>query len=162
LHERVLGTSGCTGLGACHGCPTGGYWYLPLLQVEVYPPPPFQIGLAIRRTADCGPSTNPGRGLAPSRRHLALAIDDDDACRSHWKRQHRRRGHCHCIGGPGAVFWMWGSGLFAMATKYSEAVLGLKFREQLSDGSVAGGPMYYLRNGVRSPVLAWIFAFLAG
>jgi len=66
------------------------------------------------------------------------------------------------IGGPGAVFWMWASGLFAMATKYSEAILGLKFREQLPDGSVAGGPMYYLRNGVRSPVLAWVFAFLAG
>src|SRR5512135_890782 len=63
-------------------------------------------------------------------------------------------------GGPGAVFWMWTSGLFAMATKYSEAVLGLKFRDQLKDGSVAGGPMYYLKNGVRSPVLAWIFAFL--
>jgi len=66
------------------------------------------------------------------------------------------------VGGPGAIFWMWASGLFAMATKYSEAVLGLTFREQLPDGSVAGGPMYYLRNGVRSPVLAWIFAFLAG
>jgi AGCS family alanine or glycine:cation symporter len=66
------------------------------------------------------------------------------------------------VGGPGAIFWMWASGLFAMATKYSEAVMGLKFREQLPDGSVAGGPMYYLRNGVRSPVLAWIFAFLAG
>jgi AGCS family alanine or glycine:cation symporter len=66
------------------------------------------------------------------------------------------------IGGPGAIFWMWVSGFFAIATKYSEAVLGLKFREQLPDGSVAGGPMYYLRNGVRSPTLAWIFAFLAG
>ncbi len=66
------------------------------------------------------------------------------------------------IGGPGAVFWMWASGIFAMATKYSEAVLGLKFREQLQNGNVAGGPMYYLRNGMRSPVLAWIFAFLAG
>ncbi len=66
------------------------------------------------------------------------------------------------IGGPGAVFWMWASGVFAMATKYSEAVLGLKFREGLKDGGVAGGPMYYLRKGMRSPVLAWIFAFLAG
>jgi len=66
------------------------------------------------------------------------------------------------VGGPGAIFWMWASGLFAMATKYSEAVLGLRFRERLSDGSVAGGPMYYLRNGVRSPALAWIFALLAG
>lgn len=66
------------------------------------------------------------------------------------------------IGGPGAVFWMWASGLFAMATKYSEAILGLKFRKQMPDGSVAGGPMYYLRDGVRSPMLAWMFAFLAG
>ena len=66
------------------------------------------------------------------------------------------------IGGPGAIFWMWASGLFAMATKYSEAVLGLKLRERLPDGSMAGGPMYYLKNGVRSPVLAWVFAFLAG
>jgi AGCS family alanine or glycine:cation symporter len=66
------------------------------------------------------------------------------------------------IGGPGAIFWMWASGLFAMATKYSEAILGLKFREQLPGGGVAGGPMYYLRNGARSPMLAWMFAFLAG
>jgi AGCS family alanine or glycine:cation symporter len=66
------------------------------------------------------------------------------------------------VGGPGAIFWMWASGLFAMATKYSEAVLGLKFREQMPDGSMAGGPMYYLKNGVRSPWLAWAFAFLAG
>jgi AGCS family alanine or glycine:cation symporter len=65
-------------------------------------------------------------------------------------------------GGPGAIFWMWASGLVAMATKYSEAVLGLEHRVQLEDGSVAGGPMYYLRNGVHSPVLAWCFAFLAG
>jgi AGCS family alanine or glycine:cation symporter len=65
-------------------------------------------------------------------------------------------------GGPGAIFWMWASGLVAMATKYSEALLGLEYRVQLEDGSVAGGPMYYLRNGVHSPVLAWCFAFLAG
>ena len=66
------------------------------------------------------------------------------------------------VGGPGAIFWMWASGLFAMATKYSEAVLGLKYREALPNGGVGGGPMYYLKNGVRSPLLAWIFAFLAG
>ncbi len=66
------------------------------------------------------------------------------------------------VGGPGAIFWMWASGLFAMATKYCEAVLGLKYRERMADGSTAGGPMYYLKNGVRSPLLAWIFAFLAG
>jgi AGCS family alanine or glycine:cation symporter len=66
------------------------------------------------------------------------------------------------VGGPGAIFWMWASGLFAMATKYSEAILGLMYRERLANGHMAGGPMYYLKNGVRSPVLAWIFAFLAG
>jgi AGCS family alanine or glycine:cation symporter len=66
------------------------------------------------------------------------------------------------VGGPGAIFWMWLSGLFAMATKYSEAVLGLQFREHMPNGSIAGGPMYYLKNGVRSPHLALIFAFLAG
>jgi alanine or glycine:cation symporter, AGCS family len=65
-------------------------------------------------------------------------------------------------GGPGAIFWMWLSGMFSMATKYSEAILGLKFREKQPDGSVAGGPMYYLRTGVKSPVLAWVFALIAG
>jgi AGCS family alanine or glycine:cation symporter len=65
-------------------------------------------------------------------------------------------------GGPGAIFWMWASGLVAMATKYSEAVLGLEHRVQCPDGSVAGGPMYYLKNGVHAPLLAWCFAFLAG
>ena len=66
------------------------------------------------------------------------------------------------VGGPGAIFWMWACGLFAMAIKYSEAILGLRYREQLPGGGTGGGPMYYLRNGVRSPLLAWLFAFLAG
>src|SRR5687768_5789211 len=65
-------------------------------------------------------------------------------------------------GGPGAIFWMWASGLFSMATKYSEAILGLEYREKMEDGSVGGGPMYYLKKGVRSPALAWIFALVAG
>ncbi len=65
-------------------------------------------------------------------------------------------------GGPGAIFWMWASGMLAMATKYSEAVLGLLYREKLEDGSVAGGPMFYLRKGANSPLLAWAFAFVAG
>ena len=52
-------------------------------------------------------------------------------------------------GGPGAIFWMWASGLVAMATKYSEAVLGLHYRAKLEDGSVAGGPMFYLLEGMR-------------
>ena len=66
------------------------------------------------------------------------------------------------VGGPGAIFWMWACGLFAMAIKYSEAILGLRYRAPLPGGGTGGGPMYYLRNGVRSPLLAWLFAFLAG
>ncbi|NWG11951.1 MAG: sodium:alanine symporter family protein [Acidobacteria bacterium] len=65
-------------------------------------------------------------------------------------------------GGPGAVFWMWASGLLAMATKYGEAVLGFRYRRRLEDGLVAGGPMYYIRDGAHSPLLAWLFALLAG
>ncbi len=65
-------------------------------------------------------------------------------------------------GGPGAIFWMWASGLLSMATKYAEAVLGFRFRRKLEDGSIAGGPMFYLLDGLRSPALAWIFALLAG
>jgi alanine or glycine:cation symporter, AGCS family len=65
-------------------------------------------------------------------------------------------------GGPGAIFWMWACGLFAMGIKYSEAILGLQYRDQLPAGGTGGGPMYYLKNGVRSPLLAWAFAFLAG
>jgi AGCS family alanine or glycine:cation symporter len=66
------------------------------------------------------------------------------------------------MGGPGAVFWMWLSALFGMATKIVEAVLGQKFRTLAPDGTVAGGPMYYIRDGLRLPWLAGIFAFFMG
>ncbi|HDY86514.1 MAG TPA: sodium:alanine symporter family protein, partial [bacterium] len=46
------------------------------------------------------------------------------------------------LGGPGAMFWMWVTGLVGMATKYSEAVLGIRYRVINTDGTVAGGPMY--------------------
>ncbi len=52
-------------------------------------------------------------------------------------------------GGPGALFWMWVAGFVGMATKYSEAVLGVRFRETDSRGEKCGGPMYYLENGIR-------------
>ena len=52
-------------------------------------------------------------------------------------------------GGPGALFWMWVAGFVGMATKYSEAVLGVRFRETDSRGEKSGGPMYYLENGIR-------------
>ncbi|MBR5430038.1 MAG: sodium:alanine symporter family protein [Firmicutes bacterium] len=52
------------------------------------------------------------------------------------------------IGGPGAVFWMWISALVGMATKYSEVVLAIKYRERDSKGDWVGGPMYYIKNGL--------------
>jgi AGCS family alanine or glycine:cation symporter len=64
-------------------------------------------------------------------------------------------------GGPGALFWIWCYGFFAMATKFSEASLGMHFRVAHGD-EVLSGPMYYLRDGLKSPVLAWIFALVAG
>jgi alanine or glycine:cation symporter, AGCS family len=61
------------------------------------------------------------------------------------------------LGGPGAVFWMWMTGLVGMVTKYSEAVLAVKYREKGEHG-MRGGPMYYLAKGARLPKLAWLFA----
>ncbi|MBU0499671.1 MAG: sodium:alanine symporter family protein [Gammaproteobacteria bacterium] len=61
------------------------------------------------------------------------------------------------LGGPGAVFWMWMTGLVGMATKYSEAVLAVKYREKGEHG-MRGGPMYYLAKGANLPWLGWLFA----
>lgn len=52
------------------------------------------------------------------------------------------------LGGPGALFWMWMTALVGMATKYSEAVLAVRFREVDARGNHVGGPMYYIRNGL--------------
>ncbi len=52
------------------------------------------------------------------------------------------------IGGPGAVFWMWITALFGMATKYAEAVLAVQYRETDERGMHVGGPMYYIKNGL--------------
>lgn len=64
------------------------------------------------------------------------------------------------IGGPGAVFWMWMTALVGMATKYSEAVLAVKYREVDERGKHQGGPMYYIRNGLGKnwAWLAFLFA----
>ncbi|MFJ9553737.1 alanine/glycine:cation symporter family protein [Nocardiopsis sp. NPDC101807] len=51
------------------------------------------------------------------------------------------------VGGPGALFWMWVTGVLGMATKYSEALLGVKYRRPDSKGEMSGGPMFYLRHG---------------
>lgn len=53
-----------------------------------------------------------------------------------------------CIGGPGAVFWMWTAAFFGMMTNYSENILGLYFRRKNKEGEWSGGPMYYLRDGL--------------
>lgn len=57
-------------------------------------------------------------------------------------------------GGPGAPFWMWISGFFGMATKYAEGFLGVKFRQVAEDGFMAGGPMYYIRYGLKNKKFA--------
>ena len=68
-------------------------------------------------------------------------------------------------GGPGALCWMWVAGLLAMATRYAEAVLGVRFRETDQKGEKAGGPMYYLEHGLGGGALgrglAIAFAVLA-
>jgi AGCS family alanine or glycine:cation symporter len=66
------------------------------------------------------------------------------------------------MGGPGAVFWMWLSAFFGMATKLVEAVLGQKYKKVTPDGTIAGGPMYYISEGLKLPLLAGIFAFFMG
>ena len=52
------------------------------------------------------------------------------------------------VGGPGAIFWMWVAAFFGMATKYSEGLLAVKFRSIDEKGDIAGGPMFYIRNGM--------------
>ena len=64
-------------------------------------------------------------------------------------------------GGPGAIFWMWVSALLGMVTKYSEIVLSLHFREKNSKGEWVGGPMYYIRNGLKIKWLAALFTIFA-
>jgi AGCS family alanine or glycine:cation symporter len=64
-------------------------------------------------------------------------------------------------GGPGAVFWIWCYGFFATAIKFTEATLGTRFRLN-RPGGVSSGPMYYLRDGLGSPKLAWVYALVAG
>ncbi len=65
------------------------------------------------------------------------------------------------LGGPGAIFWMWITALFGMATKYAEAFLAIYFREKNTSGNYVGGPMYYIKNGLNQKYhfLAYLFAF---
>ena len=63
-------------------------------------------------------------------------------------------------GGPGAVLWMWLTGVFGIATKYGEALLSVKYRITTPDGSMAGGPMYVLERGMKVRWLGIVFAAL--
>lgn len=64
------------------------------------------------------------------------------------------------IGGPGAVFWMWISALLGMCTKFSEVTLAVHFRERNKEGDYVGGPMYYIKNGLKKHWhwLAYLFS----
>jgi AGCS family alanine or glycine:cation symporter len=64
-------------------------------------------------------------------------------------------------GGPGALFWIWVYGFLAAAVKFAEAVLGMRFRIPHGEQTLSG-PMYYLRDGLKLPALAWIYALVAG
>lgn len=61
------------------------------------------------------------------------------------------------LGGPGAVLWCWLTGVFGIATKYAEALLSVKYRVKTSDGTMLGGPMYALENGLKMKWLAVLF-----
>lgn len=65
------------------------------------------------------------------------------------------------VGGPGATFWMIMAGFLGMSLKFSECTLGIKFRKIHPDGTISGGPMYYLSKGLASKNLKWLGAFLA-
>ena len=62
------------------------------------------------------------------------------------------------IGGPGAVLWMWLTGVFGIATKYAEAVLSVKYRVKTEDGTMLGGPMYAIEKGMGMKWLAVLFS----
>ena len=64
------------------------------------------------------------------------------------------------IGGPGALFWLWVSGVLGMCTKYSEIVIALHYRERDANGTMRGGAMYVLKNGLGMPWLGSLFAGL--
>ena len=63
-------------------------------------------------------------------------------------------------GGPGAVLWIWLTGVFGIATKYAEALLSVRYRIRMPDGEVVGGPMFVLERGLGWPALGMAFAAL--
>ena len=121
-----------------------------------------QFPLAVRRTigsavAKPGPDASDG---APSPRSRP--------CPRHWPLPSATATSAAwppriLLGGPGAVFWMWVTAAVGMATKYAEAVLGVRYRVTRETGELASGPMYYIVRGVPhagiGKALAYMFAF---
>ena len=66
------------------------------------------------------------------------------------------------LGGPGAVLWIWLTGCFGIATKYSESLISVKYRVKTKDGRMQGGAMYALERGLNMKWLGMIFAIFAG
>ena len=66
------------------------------------------------------------------------------------------------LGGPGAVLWCWLTGVFGIATKYSESLIAVKYRVKTKDGRMQGGAMYALERGLNMRWLGLIFAFFGG
>lgn len=64
------------------------------------------------------------------------------------------------LGGPGAIFWCWVTGILGMATSYAECFLSVRFRSRNSDGIYQGGPMYVWENGLHNPTIGKFYAFL--
>ena len=67
-------------------------------------------------------------------------------------------GAASALGGPGAVFWCWLSGILGIATKYGEGLLAIKYRVAAEDGKMQGGPMYALERGLGMKWLGVLFA----
>ena len=65
------------------------------------------------------------------------------------------------LGGPGAVLWIWLTGVFGIATKYAESLVAVKYRVKTSDGTMLGGAMYALERGLNMKWLGVLFAFFA-
>ena len=64
------------------------------------------------------------------------------------------------VGGPAAIFWMWITAIFGMTTKFVEVTLAHKYRTTISDGSISGGPMYYIEQGLNLKWVAVLFSLL--
>ena len=77
-------------------------------------------------------------------------------------RKYYRCGNCRCLRYPGAVLWCWLTGVFGIATKYSESLIAVKYRVKTEDGRMQGGAMYALERGLHMRWLGLIFAVFAG